>query len=70
MLNDGSILVGGILPGIDVYTFSVNSSATAITGFRLEVLTDPSLPANGPGRASNGNFVLTELQLSSLLQLF
>lgn len=60
LLNDSSVLVGGLLPGIDTYTFSANSSPTAITGFRLEVLTDSSLAANGPGRASNGNFVLTE----------
>ncbi len=33
-----------------------------ITGIRLEVLTDKSLPKNGPGRAPNGNFVLNELQ--------
>src|SRR5262249_9742154 len=31
---------------------------------RLEVLPDPSLPAKGPGRAPNGNFVLTEFKLT------
>jgi hypothetical protein len=66
LLNDGSVLVGGLLPGIDTYTFSANSSPTPITGFRLEVLTDASLPANGPGRASNGNFVLTEFAIVAI----
>ena len=31
-----------------------------ITAVRLEVLTDPSLPGKGPGRAPGGNFVLNE----------
>ena len=30
---------------------------------RLEVLTDPSLPAQGPGRAGNGNFVVSTFSL-------
>jgi hypothetical protein len=34
-----------------------------VTAIRLEVLPDASLPAMGPGRAPNGNFVLTELKL-------
>ena len=40
------------------------TSLSPITGIRLEVLEDPSLPFNGPGRQpTNGNFVLTELML-------
>ncbi|MBI1831466.1 MAG: hypothetical protein HYR84_08455, partial [Planctomycetes bacterium] len=39
-----------------------------ITGLRLEVLPDPSLPAQGPGRAQNGNFVLQELRLDFVKQ--
>src|SRR5262249_59177650 len=31
----------------------------------LEVLTDPSLPAQGPGRAPNGNFVLNEFRITA-----
>jgi len=34
-----------------------------IGGVRLRVLTDPSLPHRGPGRAGNGNFVLTRFNL-------
>jgi hypothetical protein len=58
--SDGSILVKGKNRSPDVYTITANTKLTGITGFRLEVLPDPSLPANGPGRAPNGNFVLTE----------
>jgi hypothetical protein len=34
-----------------------------ITAIRLEVLPDAKLPAKGPGRAPNGNFVLAEFRL-------
>ena len=34
-----------------------------ITGIRLEVLADKSLPAKGPGRAPNGNFVLNDFKV-------
>ena len=39
---------------------------SGITGIRLEVLKDPSLPAGGPGFYLNGNFVLTELELATI----
>ncbi|MCQ8115604.1 hypothetical protein, partial [Vibrio parahaemolyticus] len=32
---------------------------------RLEALADASLPAGGPGRAMNGNFVISELKLTA-----
>ena len=49
----------------DVYTFVSQVDATKITGVRLEVLTDERLPNKGPGRAPNGNYVLTEFELHS-----
>jgi hypothetical protein len=61
---DGSILVGGNLTK-DTYTIIVDTNVANITGVRLEALTDGSLPASGPGRAQNGNFVLSELSLSA-----
>ena len=60
-LDDGSVLVGGNLARKDRYMVVANTKLTNITGFRLETLTDPSLPQTGPGRAQDGNFVLTEL---------
>ena len=35
-----------------------------ITAFRLEALPDPSLPQQGPGRASSGAFVVTALSVT------
>ncbi|MCA9210512.1 MAG: DUF1553 domain-containing protein, partial [Planctomycetales bacterium] len=34
-----------------------------VAAIRLRTLTDKSLPQNGPGRAGNGNFVLTNVRL-------
>lgn len=41
------------------------SDPQKITGVRLRLLTHPDLPSNGPGTASNGNLVLTEILLQS-----
>ncbi|HQZ68197.1 MAG TPA: DUF1549 and DUF1553 domain-containing protein, partial [Planctomycetaceae bacterium] len=57
---DGAILAGGKNPATDNYTLSFSSLPPNVTAFRLEVLTDDSLPKKGPGRAGNGNFVLSE----------
>jgi len=66
ILGDGSVLVGGALPNQSVYTMTALTLLTGITGIRLEVMEDPSLPTNGPGRfPANGNFVLTEFQVDS-----
>ena len=60
------ILLGGANPSTAVYTVTYNNiSLSAINGFRLEVLEHDSLPLNGRGRSSNGNFVLTELKVSA-----
>ncbi|OAI47917.1 hypothetical protein AYO44_08560, partial [Planctomycetaceae bacterium SCGC AG-212-F19] len=47
------------------YTFTAETDLKAITGVRLEVLADDRLPGKGPGRAPNGNFVLSEFELSA-----
>jgi len=61
---DGSILVGGPNEAQELYTVVIKTPLTHLTGLRLEVLPDNSLPAKGPGRASNGNFVLNELRVT------
>lgn len=58
--EDGSILASGESPPQETYTLTFPAPDAAITAFRLEVLPDDSLPQKGPGRAGNGNFVLTE----------
>jgi len=63
--SDKSILASGKIEPVDNYTVvSEVTSKAPITAIRLEVLTDASLPAKGPGRAENGNFVLNELKLT------
>ncbi|MEX2216478.1 MAG: PSD1 and planctomycete cytochrome C domain-containing protein [Phycisphaeraceae bacterium] len=58
-LDDKSILVTGKRPANDEFTVVAEIDLPAVTAARLEVLTHDSLPQNGPGTASNGNFVLT-----------
>src|SRR5262249_1388820 len=47
----------------DTYTIVAQTPLKDITGIRLEVLTDKGLPAQGPGRAPGGNFVLSEFKV-------
>ncbi len=61
---DGSIVVSGSNKN-GVVTIETETDLTGITGLRLEVLTDSRLPNNGPGRATDGNFVLNELELTA-----
>ncbi len=46
-----------------IYTIDTLPAGTAITSVRLEALTAPDLPSQGPGLPPNGNFVVTELEL-------
>ncbi len=64
-LEDKSILVSGETPSSDTYIITMHTMLTGITGFRLEAISDPSLPANGPGRFLNGNFVLTHFAVTA-----
>lgn len=67
-LDDGSVLVGQGVPQ-ESYNVSVivrESGLEEIAAIRLRVLPHESLPQNGPGRAGNGNFVLTEINFSGL----
>jgi hypothetical protein len=61
---DGSIVVAGDNRN-GIVTISAETDLNGITGLRLEVLTDKRFPKNGPGRASDGNFVLNEIQLTA-----
>jgi len=59
--DDRSILVGGKNPDTDTTVVRFAGLPERVVGLRLEVLPDKSLPSQGPGRAGNGNFVLTEV---------
>jgi hypothetical protein len=61
--EDGSYRVDGKIAARESYVLTFDSSLQNITGFRLEALADERLPANGPGSAPNGNFVLTEFKV-------
>lgn len=62
--KDGAILVGAANLPKDTYTLSATINPKAITALRLEALADKALPAGGPGRAENGNFVLTQFNIT------
>jgi mono/diheme cytochrome c family protein len=64
-LADGSVLSGGKRPEKDTYTIVAHSDLPGITGIRLEVLTDDSLPHKGPGRQDNGNLHLNEFTVTA-----
>jgi hypothetical protein len=63
--QDNTVLVNGPNPDKDTYTVTVTTKLANVTALRLEVLPDNSLPAKGPGRAQNGNFVLNELTVKA-----
>jgi hypothetical protein len=68
LLDDNSVLVSGEEPDHDIYTVVAETNVQGITGFKLEALTDPSLPGNGPGRFTRPNFVLNEFQVTAAMQ--
>ncbi len=61
--EDGSWLAGGTQAPNDTYTVVAALPPGLISGLRLEVLPDDSLPGNGPGRNPQGNFVLSEFEV-------
>ena len=62
-LADHSLLAPASVAAKDSYHVTLQTSLDRIAAVRLRVLTHDSLPQRGPGRASNGNFVLSEFQL-------
>ncbi len=48
-----------------VYTLKFRTPLRNIRGVRLEALTDEAIPGKGPGLSANGNFVVTEVELSA-----
>jgi hypothetical protein len=63
VLSDSSVLAGGKNPMADTYTLTARTNEKEITGVRIEVLKDKSLPHNGPGRDSEGNFFLSDFDV-------
>ena len=64
-MGDHSILAQGYAP--TKYTTSLRGTTNVrnITAFRLELLNDPNLPCNGPGRSFKGTCALTEFAVEA-----
>ncbi len=60
-MDDGSYVSGGSRPETDIYECTASTELASITGWQLEVLSDPQLPMKGPGRQDNGNLHLNEV---------
>jgi hypothetical protein len=58
---DNSVLAGGKKAATDIYTLSFTNGLSDFVGLRIEALPHDALPGKGPGRADDGNFVLTEV---------
>jgi hypothetical protein len=61
---DGSVLVEGPSK-VGTYRVTLATELASVTALRLELLADARLPGGGPGRAPNGNLVLTELKATA-----
>ena len=62
-LADGSWLVSGGTATKESYTVEATTTDSLLTALRLEALPDDSLPNKSLGRASNGNFVLSGIDI-------
>ena len=62
-LLDRSILSLGTRPEKDTYTITLATDLVGMTGLRLEILSDDTLPQKGPGRNDNGNMHLSEVRV-------
>lgn len=58
--DDGALLAQGYAPTRFDAFFTAVTDQPVIRAFRLELLTDPNLPAHGPGRSLDGLCALTE----------
>lgn len=62
VMEDGSLLAQGYSPISLSPRYLAKIQAPQVNAIRLELLTDSSLPCNGPGRAVDGGCALTELK--------
>jgi hypothetical protein len=60
---DASLTASGARPDKDITTITAPIPLSTVSAVRLELMPDDSLPARGPGRADNGNFHLSELEI-------
>ncbi|MSU20817.1 MAG: DUF1549 domain-containing protein [Pedosphaera sp.] len=63
--KDGSLLGLGYAPTKFTFVFRATNDLATINAFRLELVTDPNLPCNGPGRSFKGTCALTEFKVEA-----
>lgn len=63
---DGSFLAQGYAPTKHTAKFWLTNNLQHVSAFRLELLTDPNLPCNGPGRSFKGTCALTEFKVEAI----
>ena len=63
--QDGSFLAQGYAPTKHRVKLTVETNQPEIRAFRLELLNDPNLPLNGPGRSVKGLGALTEFEVEA-----
>ncbi len=63
--EDRSVLLTGPNIPNDMYELVFNSDETTISAIRIEALRDASTVNGGAGRGSNGNFVLSEVEVEA-----
>ncbi len=61
---DGSVLITGKNPTTETLTFEFTTEQEGLRSLRLEALSHSSLVKGGPGRATNGNFALSDLRVT------
>lgn len=64
-MGDHSILAQGYAPTKYTTSLRGTTDVKGITAFRLELLNDPNLPCNGPGRSFMGTCALTEFSVEA-----
>jgi mono/diheme cytochrome c family protein len=64
-LLDDSFIPRGDNPPQNVYYIKAKTDLRNITGFRLELLTDHTLPRGGPGRSMTGTLALSEFKVEA-----
>ncbi|SVC75666.1 uncharacterized protein METZ01_LOCUS328520, partial [marine metagenome] len=62
-LKDGSLLLSGKNPKDDRWVVTAKVNLPKVTALRIEALTHKSMKHNGPGRANNGNFALSDIRV-------
>lgn len=61
--DDGSLLAVGKAAAKEIYTLGFDVPKAPIQYLRIEALTHSSMQRSGPGRASNGNFALSDIKV-------